>query len=168
MGELVRHGEFPRGAVWAAACLLALSMTGVLFSRVTGAGATRLPAVPAAEIRTLVFSDRADGAIVVRPVDGLGAEVIVAPGGDGFVRGVLRGLARERKRRASSPLAPFELIRYADGRLAVDDPQTGRSVDLGAFGATNYGAFRRLFEATAPDQALAVLGPRHIKQGETR
>ena len=46
--------------------------------------------------------------------------------------------------------APFRLTRYADGRLALDDPSTGAHVELRAFGPTNEAAFARLLPAGAP------------------
>ena len=39
---------------------------------------------------------------------------------------------------------PFRLTRWADGRLSVEDPTTGRRVDLGAFGAVNAASFAKL------------------------
>ena len=68
---------------------------------------------------------------------------VVAPGTNGFLRGVLRGLARERKLERSAIEPPFRLTRWADGRLSLEDPATGRRIDdLEAFGPTNDGGLR--------------------------
>jgi putative photosynthetic complex assembly protein len=60
-----------------------------------------------------------------------------------FVRGTMRGLARERKRSGIGATPPFILSSRADGRLTLEDPQTGRHVDLEAFGQANAGVFAR-------------------------
>jgi putative photosynthetic complex assembly protein len=97
----------------------------------------------------LRFEDRADGAVLVysEPADRL--VQTLPPGTNGFVRGVLRGLARERRAEQIGPTAPFKLTRWADGRLSLDDPSTNRHVDLEVFGPTNAGAFAAIFDAIA-------------------
>lgn len=92
----------------------------------------------------LRFSDRADGAVVVqRATDG--AEVaVLGEAGSGFIRGVLRGLARDRRMRGIDAVPPFELVRWSDGRLTLRDTATNRLIDLGAFGPTNLEAFASL------------------------
>ena len=57
---------------------------------------------------------------------------------------MLRGLARERKMEAIGPTTPFRLTGYADGRLTLEDPETGRRIDIEAFGHTNLEVFSRL------------------------
>ena len=66
------------------------------------------------------------------PRDGRVVESVV--GENGFVRGTLRGLARERKRQGIGPDQPFRLVAHVDGRLTLLDPATGRRVDLESFG----------------------------------
>ncbi len=39
---------------------------------------------------------------------------------------------------------PFRLSAWSDGRLTLEDPATGRAVDLEAFGPTNEATFVRL------------------------
>lgn len=154
------HGEgFPRATLWSAAALVLLSLLAVAVGHGTQRGLSRMPTSAAVETRDLRFEDRAEGTIVIyREGESRLAEVLPA-GGNGFLRGVLRGLARERKRQAGAAHAPFRLTRFADGRLTVADPITGRSVDVAAFGPDNYGAFARLFALTGPrlgeDAALA-------------
>jgi putative photosynthetic complex assembly protein len=70
------------------------------------------------------------------------------PGTNGFVRGVLRGLVRERRADHVGAAPPFRLTRWADGRLSLDDPSTGRHVDLEVFGPTNAGAFAQILVAS--------------------
>jgi putative photosynthetic complex assembly protein len=140
----------PRGALVGAGVLLTLSLVLVAAARLTGYQPARPPASAVIESRDLRFVDRPDGAVLIyagddpRPVDTL------APGTNGFVRGVLRGLVRERRADHVGPTPPFRLTRWADGRLSLDDPSTGRHVDLEVFGATNAGAFAEILIATAP------------------
>ncbi|MEZ5459409.1 MAG: photosynthetic complex assembly protein PuhC [Steroidobacteraceae bacterium] len=108
-------------------------------STVPDAASARISA--AIELR---FSDREDGAVVVqRAADG--SEVaVLGESGSGFVRGVLRGLARDRRMRGIDAVPPFELVRWSDGRLTLRDTATDRLIDLGAFGPTNLQAFANL------------------------
>ena len=64
------------------------------------------------------------------------------------MRGVLRGLARDRRADGIGRSPPFRLTRWADGRLSLDDPATGRHVDLEVFGPTNAGAFAEILTAS--------------------
>ncbi len=66
-----------------------------------------------------------------------------------FVRGVLRGFARERRLEHLGAGAALELTRWADGRLSLRDPVTGREVQLDSFGPTNSAAFAALLAAAS-------------------
>ena len=125
--------------------LLAVGVVaGVAVARLAGVDPRQAADAPAVTTRSLVFSDRADGSIAV--VDSRTGALVhtVAPGEQGFIRGAMRGLARERKRRGIGPDAPFELVARADGRLTLLDPATGRRIDLESFGPDNVGAFAQL------------------------
>ena len=50
---------------------------------------------------------------------------------------------------AAAPVRPFRLTRWSDGRLSLDDPATGRRIELDAFGPTNTAVFAHLMGATA-------------------
>ncbi|QWE13895.1 photosynthetic complex assembly protein PuhC [Polynucleobacter sp. AP-Sving-400A-A2] len=108
-------------------------------------------AVPT-KVLQLRFEDRPDGSIAVINYK-TGQEIDSVQGEAGFVRGTLRGLAQERKRRGLDGGPPFELIYRADGRLTLFDTATGRMLDLESFGPTNAGTFFKLFDAS---QAVAV------------
>ena len=100
-----------------------------------------------AQIKILKFEDQEDGGVTV--IDANTNQVIdVVQGEAGFVRGTLRGLAQERKRRGLDSGPPFELIYRADGRLTLSDTATGRLVDLESFGPTNASTFFKLFNAS--------------------
>lgn len=94
--------------------------------------------------RDITVKDGQDGSVLLLDAGNGAAIEILDPGTSGFVRATLRGLARERKRSGSGPEAPFRLTRWQDGHLTLDDLDTGRRIDLGAFGVTNAQAFARL------------------------
>ena len=86
--------------------------------------------------KQLRFEDRSDGSIaVVSASDGRIVKVI--EGEAGFVRGILRAMARERRIKEVNQTIPFELIARADGRLTLLDPATGNRIDLESFGKDN-------------------------------
>jgi putative photosynthetic complex assembly protein len=139
-----RDMVLPRGALLAAAALVLFSLFAATMVRFTGVGGAQMTLPPALESRQLRFADAPGGAVLVtdaatgRTVDTL------APGSNGFVRVVLRGLARERRLGDIGPEPAFLLTRHVNGQLTLTDPATGRLVDLAAFGAVNADAFARL------------------------
>ena len=139
----------PRGALVAAAMLVGASILLAGLARTTGVGTLSNPTSSPVESRELRFEDRPDGAVAVYAVGSDRVVDVLAPGTNGFIRSVLRGLARERKLRGIGREPGFRLTRWADGRLSIEDPSTGRSVELGAFGPANSSAFARLLSARA-------------------
>ena len=98
--------------------------------------------------RALRFVDRADGAVVIVDARG-GTAAVIAPGQKtGFVRGVMRGLARERHAHGIGEGPPFTLTLWQDGELSLVDTATGRAIELTAFGTTNRATFAALLDAT--------------------
>jgi putative photosynthetic complex assembly protein len=138
---------FPKAPLVGAAALVVVALLAVALVRITGVGTIRVPDAPAVDTREFRFADQADGSIAVQ--DARTREVVdtVAPGTNGFLRSTLRGLARERKRQGIGPEPPFRLIGRADGRLTLEDPATGRRVDLESFGPSNAAVFAQLFAA---------------------
>lgn len=143
----------PRPVLYAAAGIMALSIGLAYAGRQMGVGVVRFEDTREVASALLRFVDRPDGAVVV--VDArTGAEVtVVPPASNGFVRGVLRGLGRTRKLESLGPDGAFRLVRWADGRLSIEDPETHRSVDFGAFGTTNAQAFVAIFDASQRPEA---------------
>lgn len=113
--------------------------------------------VAVVETRSLRFIDRADGALVIDDI-GRGTNAAVLPHGvnNGFIRGVLRGMARDRKLRAVGPEAPFTLTLFADDALTLSDPSTGRNIELGSFGPTNKQSFADLLLLHRPVASAAA------------
>lgn len=108
------------------------------------------PDAGAVLVRSLRFEDRPDGSVAVIDARS-GRQIESVQGEAGFLRGSLRALARERRKRSLGPEAAFELIGRADGRLTLSDPATGERIDLESFGPTNAGVYARLLTAQAPN-----------------
>jgi putative photosynthetic complex assembly protein len=136
--------RFPRPALLGAAALVAVALLSSSLARVTGIGTTQMPDAAAVESRDLLFEDRADGAVAIHDADNGELVTVLEPGTNGFVRGAMRGLARERKREDIGMAPPFRLTRWSDGRLSLQDPSTGREIYLEAFGPTNADSFAQL------------------------
>ena len=133
--------SFPAWVLYCAAAMIAFSLISVALVRITGNGPDQRAAAAVAE-RSLRFEDRNDGAVAV--IDGKSGELVaVLRGEQGFVRGTLRALTRERHSRGIGNGPPFTLTAYIDHRLALLDPATGARIDLEAFGPSNMAEFAR-------------------------
>jgi putative photosynthetic complex assembly protein len=144
----MKHSPPPSERQWpiaAAGGLVLASICAVAVVRLSGMPIST-PDAPAVAERELRFVDRTDGGVdVLDASDGRVVDQVV--GESGFVRGTLRGLARERKRQGIGAQPPFRLVAHADGRLTLLDPATGRRVDLESFGPTNAAAFAHMLSA---------------------
>jgi putative photosynthetic complex assembly protein len=144
MSEMDRE-PFPRGALIAAASVVAFTLVVTTSARLFGISPSGNPSMagPARSV-DLRFVDEPNGSVDVR--DGRDDHVIayLAPGTNGFIRGVMRGRAHDRERRGIGSAPPFRLSAWRDGRLALQDTATGRLIDLDAFGASNKDAFAQL------------------------
>ncbi|MEY3899338.1 MAG: hypothetical protein RI962_493 [Pseudomonadota bacterium] len=106
-------------------------------------GTTQEVAEPARKIRQLRFVDQPDGAVAA--IDASTGQLVERYEGEqGFLRGTLRAMARQRKLNGVGAEQPFELILHADGRLTLHDPATGTKIALESFGSKNIGVFARL------------------------
>lgn len=145
------HAAAPRWPIPAACALALASIAAVAAVRLSGMPIGVADAAPVSE-RALRFIDRPDGSIAV--IDAGDDRVVDSVTGEsGFVRGTLRGLARERKRQGIGAEQPFRLVARADGRLTLLDPATGRRVDLESFGPTNAAAFAHMLSAAERSSA---------------
>lgn len=132
---------FPRAPLIAAILVVGLTVAGV--------GATRLglisPATAeASDARPVAFADMRfadmdDGGVRVTVLDD--GERIIPPATGGFVRGVLRGLVRDRRAQGLGSEQPFRVTEWSDGKVTIQDLATARVIKLDAFGQTNRQAF---------------------------
>jgi len=144
------HEPFPRGALIAASALIGFSLVAATASRLVriSAPAPIAAAQPAPVASVdLRFSDEADGSIRVQNSKTDQLVATIEPGVGGFVRGVMRGLARDRISRHIGQTPPFRLSQARDGRMSLEDTATGRLIDLESFGVGNRDSFAQLLHA---------------------
>ena len=130
---------FPRWVLVATGCLLAFTLGAVAVVRITGNGPDQLAAATIKE-RLLRFEDVSGGGVAVIDAE-TGKLLTTVTGEQGFFRGAVRALARDRIARKIGAEVPFKLIARADGRLTLFDPVSGQRVDLESFGPDNAAVF---------------------------
>ncbi len=141
---------FPRVPLIACGAVVSLALLSAGFTSITGVGQHKVVLPTAIEQRDLIFADRADGAIVITEPGAAGVPVrVIQPGTDGFIRVAVRGLAFERERNGVGSAAPFRLMRSADDRMWLIDPETNGKVEVSAFGPGNRNVFAQLFASHA-------------------
>lgn len=146
MSDPFKDRPLPRAALLGAVALIGFTFVAITTGRVTDIGIVEAPQAEAVQSRDLLFRDRADGAVLVYEAGDEQAFDVLEPGTNGFVRGVMRGLARQRKLQTAAIADPVRLTLWDDGRLTLEDPSTGYLVGLEAFGPTNAGAFVRFLD----------------------
>lgn len=142
----------PKGALILAAALVLTVLAATSIARIAQIPPAASPVLLRASERVqpvasrqLRFTDRADGAVVIEDVGTGKAALLIEPGSNsGFIRGVMRGLARDRHMRGIGASPPFALTLWKDGELSLTDSATGRSIELNAFGLTNRATFLNL------------------------
>jgi putative photosynthetic complex assembly protein len=144
MSQAIHEPVVPRGGLLAAGALVLFSLVVVTTSRLTGVGSFHAALPAAVDSRDFRFADGEQGAVLVYDASDNHLVDTIAPGSNGFVRVVLRGLARERRKVEVGALPPFRMTRYSSGQITLTDTATGQLIDLGAFGSTNSESFARL------------------------
>jgi putative photosynthetic complex assembly protein len=152
MSDPFENHAIPRPALFGLVGLVLFALAAVVIAQALGYKAGQPPPDSIVEQRDLRFTDGSAGIVHVWDAARDVKLRSIEPGTENFVRGVLRGFARDRRSHALGTQTPFRLARHADGRLTIEDLATGRRIDLQAFGQTNVGAFKRLL--TMSTQAL--------------
>jgi putative photosynthetic complex assembly protein len=147
----VRGPLFPHWMPRAIGVLLVVLLASLALLRLDGFEPAVEPGAVLRE-RALRFADENDGA--VRVIDHpSGRTLDVMRGEQGFLRGVLRGLARDRRQQAIGTEPPYLLSLHDDGRLLISDPATGQRIDLASFGPDNAAVFARWLPPHTPTGA---------------
>ena len=129
-----------RGMFALAAVSLAITTAAVVTGRPT-VGQPKASEVVAT--KQIILEGLDAQAVTVRNADGtLLADL---PHG-GFITVIQNAMARERLTHGVTGNPPLNIVRYANGRLAAEDPSTGWSAELYAFGSDNKAAFERLLD----------------------
>ena len=136
------------GGIVLISLLLVISVRLGFFERTSIPEASRAEAgVAATAYRTLRFFDEPDG--TVRTEDGETGEVLgrFGPGEGGFIRASVRALVHQRRIRGEGPAVAFELTEWENGALTLNDPVTGRSIEVSSFGPDNRAIFAGMLPA---------------------
>jgi putative photosynthetic complex assembly protein len=157
MSQTLAPSMLPRTTLVAAGALVLFTLAATSIVRLAHIAPAASPELLRAQqhilpvkTRSLRFVDRADGAVVITDVGGATAAVIAPGETTGFIRGVMRGLARERRAHGIGDGPPFTLTLWRDGELSLTDTATGRAIELTAFGTTNRATFAALLDAKGP------------------
>jgi putative photosynthetic complex assembly protein len=137
---------FPRPALIGAGLLIGATILATAAARMTGYTIAPTPltgSTPVASV-DLAFADDADGSVIVKDVTTGRVITVLKPNTNGFIRGVVRGLAHDRLTHGIGSAPPFRLIEQARGQMFLKDTATGRVIDLQAFGAGNRDGFKLL------------------------
>ena len=151
------HGEqLPRFAmIGAAGCvIITLLLTGAVSLGIidkpeTMAERRTEQSITVLAQRDLQFLDQKDGSVLIRDVALDTTAATITPGSQsGFIRGVMRGLARDRHLRHMTSVQPFRLTLWSNQNLSLTDLETSRTIELNGFGDTNRAAFRALLDGS--------------------
>ncbi len=122
--------------------LMALTLGLVAWAQQQGWRVTVSDAPTAWEM-SLRFKDLPNGDIAVLDAQ-QGQTLREFSGEQGFLRGSLRALARQRRVAGADHEAPVLLRALVDGRLLLIDPTQGVRIDLDSFGLSNKAVFAGL------------------------
>ncbi len=92
----------------------------------------------------LYFRSSDNGQVVVEDAKNQTTLVLMPNGDNEFMRSVMRGFVIQRKASGFDNTVPFELTSWESGFLSLNDPVTGRLIELNAFGQDNASAFKKL------------------------
>lgn len=144
MTTLFAERPFPRSLLIAGGSLLLASLGLAAAARYGDVGKSRPVHAAVLEQRIFTVEDGAQSGVILRDAKDGRVLLTIEPGDGGFIRGVLRGFARDRRASQLASTDSFLLARRADGLLTIEDTSTGRIVELEGFGTTNREAFAKL------------------------
>lgn len=140
----------PKGLLRGMLALVVISLVLTSYAVLTDRPLEGVPAPAAIVSQRAVILDGHDAqAVTVFSPDG--SVLLDLPHG-GFVTVIQNAVATMRKRHGVDPLLPVNLVKYENGRFTVEDPETGWSAELYAFGGENRAAFERLYETKGTTQ----------------
>jgi putative photosynthetic complex assembly protein len=140
-----QNPDFVPTALLRAMALLALtSLVVVTAAVVSGRPPVAQPEASAVvREKWIVMEGLSAQAVIVRNTDG--TVLLDLPHG-GFVTVIQSGIHTERRKQGVDQTKPVRIVEYANGRLVAEDPETGWSAELYAFGGDNKAAFERLLD----------------------
>ncbi len=134
----------PRTLLLGMAALALSTLALASYSVVSGRAHVGVPVAGTAVHSTpIVLIGKSAQAVVVERPDGT---VLADLPHGGFITVIQSGMARERLVHGIKDNPPINIVAYDNGRLVAEDPTTGWSAELYAFGSDNRAAFVRLIE----------------------
>lgn len=142
----LHRDPFPRPALYAAAVAVFGSLFLVGLARLTGYMENVDPGGHVVAEREIAF--KSDTAGLIDIADGTTGETLARfpVETNRFVRVVMTSLEFERAGTAPGTQAPYKLVRWDDGRISVDDPVSGKSIQMAAFGRNQVLTFEKLLD----------------------
>lgn len=132
----------PRTLLLGMAALALSSLALVSYSVATGRAHVGTPAGGTVVHSTpLILEGLSAQAVTVKRPDGT---VLADLPHGGFITVIQSGMARERLVHHIAGNPPVNIVRYDNGRFVAEDPSTGWSAELYAFGSDNRAAFEAL------------------------
>lgn len=134
----------PRTLLLGMAALALSSLALVSYSVATGRAHVGVPATAQVVASSpIILEGLTAQAVIVKRPDGT---VLADLPHGGFITVIQNGMARERLVHHIEGNPPINIVRYDNGRLVAEDPATGWSAELYAFGSDNRAAFERLLQ----------------------
>jgi putative photosynthetic complex assembly protein len=132
----------PRALLWAMLGLALSALAITSFAVLTDRPPVGQPA-PGTVVaeRELILEGRSAQAVTVYDKDG---NLLADLDHGGFVTVIQNAIARARTVARVTGNPPIKIVQYDNGRLVAEDPATGASIELYAFGADNKAAVERL------------------------
>lgn len=134
----------PRALLWAMLALALSALAITTFSVVTKRPHTGTPtAGKVVAERDLILEGKSAQAVTVYSADG--TLIADMPHG-GFITVVQNAIQRARTVARVEGNPPIHIVQYDNGRLVAEDPASGASIELYAFGDDNKAAVERLLD----------------------
>ncbi len=147
--QQMRHRDremVPKFLVQAMFALMICSLGLVSYAKLTGAPQSGV-LVEAAVVESRDFVLLGDRSGVYRVMDANGTQIAVSSEDKAGFLGVMgRVIDRERLVHDVESDAPVQVVRRANGHIAILDPTTGMAVELIGYGQDNVAAFARLLD----------------------
>lgn len=134
----------PRALLWGMLALALSALAITTFAVLTDRPHTGKPlAGTVVAERELILEGRSAQAVTVFAADGT---LIADMDHGGFVTVIQNAIARARTVARVEGNPPIKIVQYDNGRLVAEDPASGASIELYAFGADNKAAVERLLD----------------------
>lgn len=147
MKDAKKSQPFPILPLYAALGLVAFTIVVVVAARLGGVEPSFKPDAQVVQMRDIRFKDLPDGRITAQDAT-TGATIDEIPaGGNGFIRVAMRALARQRRVHKVGSEPPVRLVALSDGSVMLEDPSTGKRINLRAFGEDNARSIAYLISA---------------------